>query len=120
MTEYASPEALIKVAVDEEDLVLPSGALVRVRGLSRGEVFMLQKCKADGGIKDEAGWERRMVSLALLAPKLTEDQVGNWQDGPAGGDLEELTLKIKELSKLGEGADKSGVPGAGDDSGAGV
>lgn len=120
MTEYASPEALIKVAVGEEDLILPSGALVRVRGLSRGEVFMMQKAKQDGGIKDEAAWERRMVSRALLAPKLTEEQVGEWQHGPAGGDLEELTQKIKDLSKLGEGAEKSGVPGAGDDAGSGV
>lgn len=118
MTDYASPEALIKVRADEEDFTLPTGALVRVRGLSRGEVYMMQKSKADGGIRDEQAWERRMVSLALLQPELTEEQVGEWQQGPAGGDLEELTDKIRELSKLGQGAEKSGVPGDGEQSGA--
>lgn len=109
MTEYASAEALISSTLNEEDLPLPSGKLVRVKGLSRGEVFLMQKTKQDGGIKDEAAWERRMVSLALVAPKLTEEQVGQWQQGPAGGDLQKLTEKIQELSGLAEGADKSSV-----------
>lgn len=120
MSEYASPETLIQVRAGEEDVTLPSGALVRVRGLSRGEVFMMQKSRADGGIRDEAAWERRMIHLAMLQPELSEEQVGTWQQGPAGGDLETLGEKIRELSKLGQGAEKSGVPGAGDESGAGV
>lgn len=106
MTEYLSAEALTTQSLNEEDLPLSSG-LVRVRGLSRGEVFMMRKSQQDGGLKDEGAWERRMVSLALLQPKLTEEQVGAWQQGPAGGDLETLTEKIQELSGLGEGADKS-------------
>jgi hypothetical protein len=112
---YATPESLIKQRADSEDLLLPSGLLVLVRGLSRGEVFMLQKSRADGGIKTEQAWEQRMVALAMIQPKLTEDQVMEWQQGPAGGDMEVLTDKIKDLSKLGQGADKSGVPGTGDD-----
>ena len=106
-SQYASAEELTTHTIGEEDLPLPSGKLVRVRGLSRGEVFAMRKSQQDGGIKDEAAWERRMVSLALVQPKLTEKQVGSWQDGPAGGDLEKLTEKIQELSGLGEGADKS-------------
>lgn len=114
--EYASADELTSDRAGEEDFMLPSGRWVRVRGLSRGEVYMMQKSKADGGIKDEASWERRMVHLALIQPPLTEEQVGNWQQGPAGGDLEQLTDKIRDLSKLGEGAEKSGVPGSGDES----
>jgi len=120
MSEYASAEELTSQRAGEEDFTLPSGKLVRVRGLSRGEVFMMQKSKADGGIKTEAAWERRMVHLALLQPALTEEQVGEWQQGPAGGDLEELGEKIRDLSKLGQGAEKSGVQGTGDESGSGV
>lgn len=116
MSEYASAEELTKQRAGEEDFTMPSGAVVRVRGLSRGEVYLMQKTKADGGIQDEAAWERRMVHLALLQPELTEEQVGEWQQGPAGGDLEELTDKIRELSKLGQGAEKSGVQGTGDES----
>jgi hypothetical protein len=118
MSEYASAEELTTQRAGEEDFALPSGKLVRVRGLSRGEVFMMQKSKADGGIKTEQAWEQRMVSLALLQPALSEEQVRDWQQGPAGGDLEALGEKIRELSKLGQGAEKSGVPGTGDDTGA--
>lgn len=114
---YATPEQLTKVAIDEEDLPLEAG-LVRVRGLSRGEVFAMQKSKADGGLRDEDAWERRLVSIALLRPKLTEEQVAEWQQGPAGGDLETLTKKISDLSKLSEGADKSRVSGTGQEPGA--
>lgn len=110
---YATPDQLISQRAGEEDLPLPSGALVRVRGLSRGEVYMMQKAKSDGGISDEQQWERRMVHLALVRPELTEAQVGTWQQGPAGGDLEVLTNKINELSRLGQGAEKSDVPGDG-------
>jgi hypothetical protein len=120
MSEYASAEELTSQRADEEDLRLPSGKLVRVRGLARYEVFGMQKSKADGGIKTEAEWEQRMVHLALVQPQMTEQQVHDWQQGPAGGDMEELTEKIRDLSKLGQGAEKSGVPGAGDESGAGV
>jgi hypothetical protein len=114
MSEYLGAETLTNQSLPQDDVQLAKGK-VRVRGLSRGEVFALQAAKSAGDLKDEGAWERRMVSLAMLAPKLTEDQVGEWQQGPAGGDLEAVTNKVSELSGLGEGADKSGVPDVRDD-----
>jgi hypothetical protein len=119
MSDYLDVDVLTSQTLPEADVQLAKGK-VRVRGLSRGEVFAMQKSRADGGIKDEAAWERRMVSIALLTPEVTEDQVGAWQRGPAGGDLEAVTNKISELSGLSEGADKSGLPALRDDSGSGV
>ena len=110
MSDYLDKSALTSQELPEDDVQLAMGK-VRVRGLSRGEVFAMQKSKADGGLKDEGAWERRMVSVAMVAPKMTEDEVGDWQrTGTAGGDLESVTEKISELSGLSEGADKSGLP----------
>lgn len=115
MTDYAEADDLANPALPQGDVTLASGKKVLVRGLSRGEVFAMQKSKADGGIKDEAAWERRMVSIALLAPKMTEDQVGGWQRGPAGGDLEDVTQKITDLSGLSPQAEKQAMASFRDD-----
>jgi hypothetical protein len=75
---------------------------VRIRGLSRIEVLELQ------GL-DTAATDRRMVSLALLEPELTEDEVGAWQKTSGPQELEKLTLAIAALSGMGKGAAKSSV-----------
>lgn len=116
MSEYAEVDDLLTQTLDEDDVTLASGKKVRVRAMSRGEVFAMQK--AFGG--DEAAKERRIVSLCTLIPKMSEKQVGDWQRGPAGNDLDAITDKIQELSKLKAGADKSGVSGVRDDAGSGV
>lgn len=104
----------------EDTVEVPGMGTVHVRGLSRGEVFMMQKSRADGGIKDEAAWERRMLSIGLLDPAMTEDEVGTWQRVSPAGEMEPVGEKIRDLSALGEGAEKSGVQGVRDESGSGV
>lgn len=121
MSDYLTPDALLAATILPEDDVVVAGGKVRVRGLTRGETFLLNKRKSDGGIRTEEEWERAMVALAMVEPKLTEDQVGAWQrQDLAGGGLEQVTRRISELSGLSQGADKSGVPGDGADAGAGV
>lgn len=99
-----------------EDAVPVEGmGTVLVRGLSRGEVFAMQKARADGGIKTEDAWERRMLSIGLLEPAMTEEEVGEWQRVSPAGEMEPVGEKIRELSGLSEGADKSGLPEIRDD-----
>lgn len=107
--EYASFEDLVAGSIDDdaEDVTLPSGTLVRVRGLSRHELLFNGR-----GTEDSELIERRNVVSCLVAPKLTLAQVEQWQRrAPAGGDFRVLSEKIRDLSGLGEGADKSD-PGA--------
>lgn len=107
---YASADDLIPAADSEtprEDLKLSRG-MVCVRGLTRGEVFIMQKAKESGRLKGAELWERRLIATALVAPEMTEAQVAVWQQRDiAGGDVEELTKAITRLSGLNEGADKS-------------
>lgn len=113
MTEYASFDDLVSGSLedDAEDLTLPSGKVVRVRGLSRHELMFNGK-----GTEDSALIERRNVVSCLVEPKLTLPQVEKWQrNSAAGGDFKVLSERIRDLSGLGEGADKSDPGASGDD-----
>jgi hypothetical protein len=113
MTEYASADDLEAgdLDLDGEDLTLPSGRKVRVRGLSRHELMFNGR-----GTDDSELIERRNVATCLVIPKMTVKQVENWQrKSPAGGDFKVLSERIRDLSGLAEGAQKSGVDSAGDD-----
>lgn len=114
MTEYASFDDLVAGSLDDdaEDVTLPSGKVVRVRGLSRHELMFNGK-----GTEDSAEIERRNVKSCLVEPKLTIQQVEQWQRrSAAGGDFRVLSEKIRDLSGLGEGADKSDLRDVRDES----
>lgn len=106
MTEYASIDDLLTggVADDAQDVTLPDGKVVRVRGLSRYELLLTGK-----GTDDTALIERRNVARCLVAPKMTEKQVEAWQKASRPDVFGVLTAAIRELSGLGEGARKSDV-----------
>lgn len=106
MTKYSSADDLVAGDLgDGEDFTLPSGKTVRVRGLSRYELIFNGKGTEDAGLI-----ERRNVVSAVLEPKLTLPQVEAWQrNSRAGGDFKALSEAIRDLSGLGEGAQKSEV-----------
>jgi hypothetical protein len=94
-----------------EPFTLPSGRTVKVRGLSRHELLKNGK-DADG---DTGTIEIFNVMSCVVLPQFTRAQVEAWQRRDlAGGDFQALSQKIRELSGLGEGADKSDVPAAGE------
>ncbi len=107
MTVYADADDLIGPSLDDggEDYTLPSGKVIRIRGLSRLELFLFTKDRPDNGV-----YERRVISACVLHPKLSEAKVEAWQrSSGAGGELVALAERIRELSGLSEGAAKSGV-----------
>lgn len=93
-------------AAETEEVTLPSnGKKVVVRGLTRFELVVSGK-----GTDDSALIERRNVKVCLVQPQLTMAQVEAWQRNPATiRDFQVVTEKIRELSGLSEGADKSDV-----------
>jgi hypothetical protein len=89
---------------DTEDVTLPSGKRVKVRGLTRYEIHL------GGKIDDPAKLEAFNLSTCLVNPRLTPGQAQAWmKKATAGGDIAEITKVIRDLSGLGQGADKSGV-----------
>lgn len=102
--EYASADDLLVGGPPEDDIVLPSGRRVRVRGLTRFELLLSGK-----GTDDTAEIERRNVQVCMVEPKLTAAQVAKWQKSSTPDELGAVTAAIRRLSGLGEGAGKSRV-----------
>jgi hypothetical protein len=108
-TEYVSVEDLLSGdELNEEDVTLPNGKKVRVKGLSSYERQLTLKNAVKGeGQVDTALIERRMIKLGLVQPRLNEDQVEAWMKSASIGSVQAVTTKIRELSGMGEGAEKS-------------
>lgn len=94
-------ELLFKPRLPEADVDVPGVGTVRVRGLNRAEVMQVQ------GVKGAAAIERLVLAFGMVDPQLTEAEVGQWQKAAPAGELEPVTEKIRELSGIGEGADKA-------------
>jgi len=110
---YASVADLTadQLSGDAEDVELPGGKFVRVRGMSRYEMMLSRKDTDDPG-----EIERRMVSYCLVEPRMTVKQAEAWQKATDPMAMVPVTEAIRRLSKLGEGADKSDVRADGDES----
>jgi hypothetical protein len=105
---------LLKPRVPEGTVELDGLGTIRVRGLSRGEVFMTQQAK---GVE---AMECKILALGMVDPQMTEDEVRQWQANSPAGEMEPVADKIRELSGLNRGAEKEAVQTFRDGSGDGV
>lgn len=88
-----------------EDVEIGDGSMVRVRGLTRYEIQLHGK-----GDPDASTVEARNLAACIVEPKLSVEQVKAWQARcAAGGDVATVSRRIRDLSGLGERADKSNV-----------
>lgn len=84
-----------------EDVVEIDGVgPVRVRGLNRDESIAVGQCET---VEER---DRVMLSLGMVDPTMTVDEVAQWQKAAPGGELEDVSRKIAELSKLVPSAPK--------------
>lgn len=110
--EYASAASLLAPIEQAEtlDVELPSGLVVKVRGLTRAELL-----GAAEGTEQNSLIEARNVAAGLITPKMSLAQVQEWQRS-AGSVVAfaKVTNAIRDLSGLGKGADKSDLDQVGD------
>lgn len=104
-------ELLFKPRLPEADVEIAGVGTVRVRGLSRAEGLMVQNLKG-------LALERKVLSLGLVDPELTEAEVGKWQEASTAGELEPVSQRIAELSGMVEAADKEAYKSLRGESGA--
>jgi len=106
---YASVEQITenRSTANEEDYLLSEVGWIRIRGLSRAEFLTSQKRYPD----DAAAQERYILSRAVIIPTVTEAVAGQWQTASGINEINELAMRINELSGLTKGADKSRLPG---------
>ncbi len=103
---YASVNDLLadEVSGNTRDVTLPNGKVVKVRGLSRAELLAGGK-----GTDDAAEIERRNLVVCMVAPTLTHAQAAEWQRSTGPAVISVVSDAMRDLSGLGQGADKSGV-----------
>jgi hypothetical protein len=114
LEKLLAPRADTATGLPEDDVEVPSMGTVRVRGLSREEVFETQKAK------ETQAHERKILRLGMVDPVMTEGQAALWQKVSPAGEIEPVVDKIRELSGLSEGADKSDVRSDGSGPGPGI
>jgi hypothetical protein len=114
LEKLLAPRADTATGLPEDDVEVPSMGTVRVRGLSREEVFETQKAK------DTQAHERKILRLGMVDPVMTEGQAALWQKVSPAGEIEPVVDKIRALSGLDEGADKSDVRSDGSEPGRGI
>ena len=98
---------LLQPRLPEDTVDIPGVGTIRVRALSRAEVDQLRELK-----DDNAAAERMILAAGLVDPKLTEAEVGQWQQAATHGEVNAVAEVIGQLSGLYEGADKEAYKSA--------
>ncbi|SRR6184192_252432 len=101
-----SKEDLLKQRFGVTDYEIPDVGSVRVRALTHGEALQVA-----GVEQDRRDLEAKVLSWAVIEPKLTEAEALVWIDNSPAGELTDLVKFVQQLSGLAEGAAKSGVLG---------
>jgi hypothetical protein len=96
--------ALLARRFGVHDVEIEGVGVVQVRPLSRAEALAIQ-----GVEMAPAEMERRLLAAAMVAPKLTEDEVGVWQENSPAGELDPVGEAILRLSGMSKDAAKSDV-----------
>lgn len=87
-------EKLFTPRLPEADVEIPGVGTIRVRALNRAEVLIVE------GVKSLDAKDRKLISLGMVDPALTEAEAGRWQKASPAGELEPVTVKIAELSGM--------------------
>lgn len=96
-------DLLFKPRLAEADVDVPGVGTVRVRALTRGEVFQIQKGTDTGDV------ERKILACGMVEPQLSQTDVRRWQDSCPAGEIDPVVDKIRELSGLSDDAEKEAV-----------
>lgn len=99
-----SKDQILARKLGHDVVTLPDGSgTVEVRGLNRRE-SMTVSAVDDAGERDIL-----LMSYGMVDPVMTPDEVRQWGDSDDTGTLEVVSRRIGELSRMVEGAGKSGV-----------
>lgn len=105
--------------MESEDLTLPSGEVVTVRGLTGMEVALIAKRNAAlAGDLDAPGGTAIQIGFAVLGKARVRDAEAAgiaWLNNHGAADFTTLGDRIEALSGYGQGAQKSTVDRATDD-----
>ena len=98
--------------LDQEEVELSDGSWVLVRALTRDEVAESREVSTNRkGDIDLTKQEYELVSRSMVDPDMSAVDVEKWARAAPAGDMVHVMDRVKELSRLGEDAHKSDLPG---------
>ena len=97
---YVDFDTLLKPRIEEHDFAIEGVGVVKVRALSRAEAHRAQRGDKKGNAVDLEVMERRLIRMAMVQPKLTEEQVAQWMKVSPGGELTRLVTFITDISGM--------------------
>jgi hypothetical protein len=107
--------ALLTERLPRGEVEIPGVGAVTVRGLSRYELLLAGK-----GQEDVTVMEQRMLSMGMVDPEMTEQDIAEWQKCSPAGEIMPVVALINELSGVGRDVQKEAYKSLRDESGPGV
>lgn len=95
-------EDLLKQMFGIQEVELQRGGTVKVRGLTRAEAHTVKDKKMT-----EEESEQFVLSLAVVEPKLSKDDVRAWQENSPAGEIQDVYEAIVRLSGMEKAAAKA-------------
>jgi hypothetical protein len=95
-------DTLLGQAFGVEEVELPGVGTVKVRPLTRAEALGLRGVELDA-----AEMEQRLLALAMVEPRMSEEQVARWQAVSPAGQLEPVGSAIIRLSGMEKAAQRA-------------
>jgi hypothetical protein len=94
----------VRENVEKLEIQLPDGpATITVRGLSRNEHLVASKRFGE----DDIAKEQWLASKAMIDPPLSPEEVRIWQEVSGPQEINQVMMKVNELSGISAGAEKS-------------
>lgn len=87
--------ALLTRRFGTEDVEVPGLGTMQVRALTRAEALSVQGVEMDVEVL-----EQKLISMALVDPKLTEVEVKEWQACASAGEIQVIVEAIVRISGL--------------------
>lgn len=103
---YATVDALLRprAVTETEDIDVPGVGTITVRALTRIEALSV----TDKPMPMERV-EQILLATAMVRPVMTEDQVRQWQEASAAGEIQEIANKITVMSGMSITADRAAM-----------
>lgn len=103
---------MLGMSVPTEEFEIEGVGTLTLRGMTRFEMMLVFKRQEN---ESQLSAEKLSLSIGIVEPKLTEDDIEAWQKVAPGGLINRIAVRINALSGLGKGAGKSDLPDDGDD-----
>lgn len=107
--------ALLTERLPRDTVPIEGVGTVTVRGLSRYELMLAGKGAEN---EDPIKVEQRMLAMAMVDPKMSEEDIVVWQKNSPASEMNPVIEKMNELSGVTKGAQKGAYKSLPDEPGA--